>query len=109
MVRRHIVSATIRTREALRQSPRQLMGRRYAFMPGGWEILLILLIVLIIFGAGRLPKVMGDLAKGIKSFKAGMKEEESGGEEPPKVTKSETAAAEESGREAKSGQEAPKT
>lgn len=78
-------------------------------MPGGWEILLILFIVLIIFGAGRLPRVMGDLAKGIKSFKAGMKEEESGGEEPPKVTKAESATAEQSGREAKSGQEAPKT
>ena len=37
--------------------------------------LLVLVIVLIVFGAGKLPRVMGDLAKGIKTFKAGMKEE----------------------------------
>ena len=39
-----------------------------------WEIILILIIVLIIFGAGKLPKVAGELAKGIKSFKDGLKE-----------------------------------
>ncbi|MCS6878564.1 MAG: twin-arginine translocase TatA/TatE family subunit [Geminicoccaceae bacterium] len=43
---------------------------------GFWEALLILAIVLVIFGAGKLPTVMGDLAKGIKTFKAGLKEEE---------------------------------
>lgn len=43
---------------------------------GVWQVLLVLLIVLIFFGAGKLPKVMGDLAKGIKSFKAGLKEDE---------------------------------
>ena len=40
------------------------------------EIILILVIVLILFGAGKLPKVAGDIAKGIKSFKAGLKEED---------------------------------
>ncbi len=41
---------------------------------GVWQVILILVIVLIIFGAGKLPRVMGDLAKGIKNFKAGMAE-----------------------------------
>ena len=41
---------------------------------GHWEIILILIIVLIIFGAGKLPKIAGELAKGIKSFKDGLKE-----------------------------------
>jgi sec-independent protein translocase protein TatA len=36
----------------------------------------VLAIVLILFGAGKLPRVMGDFAKGIKAFKAGMKEED---------------------------------
>jgi len=36
----------------------------------------VLTIILILFGAGKLPRVMGDFAKGIKAFKAGMKEEE---------------------------------
>ncbi|WP_372074115.1 twin-arginine translocase TatA/TatE family subunit [Tistrella mobilis] len=43
---------------------------------GIWQIVLILVLVLILFGAGKLPRVMGDVAKGIKSFKAGMKDEE---------------------------------
>ena len=42
---------------------------------GHWEIILILVIVLIVFGAGKLQKVAGELAKGIKSFKQGLKDE----------------------------------
>jgi sec-independent protein translocase protein TatA len=38
--------------------------------------LVVLAIVLVLFGAGKLPRVMGDFAKGIKAFKAGMAEEE---------------------------------
>ena len=40
-----------------------------------WHILIVLVVVLVIFGAGRLPQVMGDLGKGIKSFKAGLNED----------------------------------
>jgi sec-independent protein translocase protein TatA len=43
---------------------------------GIWQVVLILMIVLILFGAGKLPKVMGDVAKGVKSFKAGMKDDD---------------------------------
>lgn len=39
---------------------------------GVWELLLILAIVLVIFGAGKLPKVMGDLGKGVTAFKKGL-------------------------------------
>ena len=42
---------------------------------GHWEILLILVIVLVVFGAGKLPKIAGELAKGIKSFREGLKDE----------------------------------
>jgi sec-independent protein translocase protein TatA len=38
--------------------------------------LVVLAIVLVLFGAGKIPRVMGDMAKGIKAFKSGMKEEE---------------------------------
>jgi sec-independent protein translocase protein TatA len=38
--------------------------------------MVVLAIILILFGAGKLPRVMGDFAKGIKAFKAGMREEE---------------------------------
>jgi len=39
---------------------------------GIWQILLIVLLVLLLFGAGKLPAVMGDLAKGVKNFKKGL-------------------------------------
>ena len=42
-----------------------------------WQILIVVLIVVVLFGAGRIPRLMGDMAKGIKSFKAGMKEDDS--------------------------------
>ncbi|WP_442503932.1 twin-arginine translocase TatA/TatE family subunit [Marinivivus vitaminiproducens] len=45
-----------------------------SFSIGHW--LIVLAIVLILFGAGKLPKVMGDVAKGVKNFKAGLKDEE---------------------------------
>lgn len=47
--------------------------------------MIVLLIVLLLFGAGKLPRVMGDFAKGLKAFKAGMKDDD--GDEaasPPK-------------------------
>ena len=37
-----------------------------------WHILIVLLVVLVIFGAGKLPQVMADLGKGLRQFKAGM-------------------------------------
>ncbi len=41
-----------------------------------WHWLIVLVVVLILFGGGgKIPRVMGDLAKGIKSFKSNMKEE----------------------------------
>lgn len=52
---------------------------------GHWEILLILVIILIVFGAGKLPKVAAELAKGIKSFKSSLSDTEN----DKKVTKNE--------------------
>ncbi len=39
------------------------------FGMGGMEMLVILAIVLIVFGAGKLPEVMGQFGKGLRSFK----------------------------------------
>ena len=41
---------------------------------GMGELLVVLVIVLVVFGAGRLPEVMGSFGKGISQFKRGMKE-----------------------------------
>ena len=48
-----------------------------------WHWLLVLVIVLLLFGAGKLPRVMGDLAKGIKNFKSGMRDEEEAAQQTP--------------------------
>lgn len=42
--------------------------------PGWLEILLILVVVLLLFGAKRLPEVMGSFGKGVKEFKKGVKD-----------------------------------
>ena len=41
-----------------------------------WHWLIVLLIVLVLFGRGRVAEIMGDFGKGIKSFKQGMNEDE---------------------------------
>lgn len=43
---------------------------------GFWQILLVVIVVLIIFGAGKLPGVMGDLGKGLRNFKDGLKDDD---------------------------------
>jgi sec-independent protein translocase protein TatA len=40
------------------------------------HLLVILLIIFILFGAGKLPQVMRDLAKGLKAFKEGLKDDD---------------------------------
>lgn len=40
-----------------------------------WHVIIVLLVVLVVFGAGKLPNVMGDMAKGVKAFKKGMADE----------------------------------
>ena len=40
------------------------------------HLVIILLIVLVLFGAGRLPQIMGDLGKGLRSFKDSLKDDE---------------------------------
>jgi sec-independent protein translocase protein TatA len=43
---------------------------------GMGELLLILVIVFVLFGAGKLPQVMNDIGKSVKSLKKGLKDEE---------------------------------
>lgn len=41
-------------------------------LPGGTELLIILLIVILLFGVGRISKVAGEFGKGIRAFKEGL-------------------------------------
>ncbi len=55
-------------------------------MFGHWEILVIVLIVLLLFGGRKIPEMMKGMGKGIRSFKKGMsgEDEESEDKELPK-------------------------
>ncbi|MEP3276995.1 MAG: twin-arginine translocase TatA/TatE family subunit [Stappiaceae bacterium] len=41
-----------------------------------WQILIIAVVVVLLFGRGKISELMGDVAKGIKSFKKGLNEDE---------------------------------
>jgi len=69
-------------------------------MPSGSELLIIFGIIVLLFGAKKIPDLAKGLGKGIKNFKAEMKEEDVVAEEPKKV---------ESNAEEVASSEAPKT
>ena len=41
---------------------------------GFWQIAIVVVLVVLLFGRGKISSLMGDVAKGIKSFKRGMKD-----------------------------------
>ena len=58
------------------------------FRMGPWEIGLILVVILIVFGVGKLPQVGGAMGKGLRAFKKGQQGlEEDEGEAEVKTTK----------------------
>jgi len=52
---------------------------------GPWQLIIIALVILVLFGRGRISEMMGDFGKGIKSFKQGMNEEEKASADAPKI------------------------
>ncbi|MFN2098615.1 twin-arginine translocase TatA/TatE family subunit [Altererythrobacter sp. MF3-039] len=55
---------------------------------GPWQLIIIALVILVLFGRGRISEMMGDFGKGIKSFKQGMSEEEKSPGESPRIESS---------------------
>ena len=43
--------------------------------PSIWQILIVVILLVLLFGRGKISSLMGDVAKGIKSFKKGMAED----------------------------------
>ncbi len=63
-------------------------------MPGGWEWLVVLGIVLVLFGGKKIPELAKGLGKGIRNFKEEMKEpeeKETQTDAPKKVENAQTA------------------
>ena len=46
-----------------------------------WQIAIVVVLVVLLFGRGKISSLMGDVAKGIKSFKKGMSDDTSSGNE----------------------------
>ena len=53
--------------------------------------LVVLVVILILFGAGRIPSAMGDLARGIRAFRTGMREDKVGEAAEDKLVEAHTA------------------
>ena len=53
---------------------------------GFWQIAVVVILVVLLFGRGKISSLMGDVAKGIKSFKKGMASDSIDDNQPKDVT-----------------------
>ena len=53
---------------------------------GFWQIAIVVILVVLLFGRGKISSLMGDVAKGIKSFKKGMSSDPSKDNEPKNIS-----------------------
>lgn len=53
--------------------------------PSFWQILIVLVLIVLLFGRGKISDLMGDVAKGIKSFRKGLKDDEHPDESKPAI------------------------
>ena len=53
---------------------------------GIWQIAIVVILVLLLFGRGKISSLMGDVAKGIKSFKKGMASDVTENSEPKNIS-----------------------
>ena len=66
-----------------------------------WQIAIVVVLVVLLFGRGKISSLMGDVAKGIKSFKKGMKDpiqdhtETTSSQDHPETTSSQDQSSEE--------------
>ncbi len=59
--------------------------------PGGWELIIILVIVLLLFGANRLPQLAKGMGESIRNFKAGIADADAEEEKPSVKDKAKSA------------------
>ena len=55
-----------------------------------WHWIIVIAVVLLLFGRGKISDLMGDVAQGIKAFKKGMSEDETAKAEPPRTEPAKT-------------------
>ena len=63
---------------------------------GFWQIAIVVILVVLLFGRGKISSLMGDVAKGIKSFKKGMATDPTEDTQPKNITENEASNNQES-------------
>ena len=53
---------------------------------GFWQIAIVVILVVLLFGRGKISSLMGDVAKGIKSFKKGMASDVTDDKDPKNIS-----------------------
>ena len=66
---------------------------------GIWQIAIVVILVVLLFGRGKISGLMGDVAKGIKSFKKGMSTEASDDTEPKNISEDNNNISEDNNKE----------
>ena len=66
---------------------------------GFWQIAIVVVLVVLLFGRGKISDLMGDVAKGIKSFKKGMKDPTQDQTESTSTDKTESVSSEDKSNE----------
>ena len=65
---------------------------------GFWQIAIVVILVVLLFGRGKISSLMGDVAKGIKSFKKGMSSDRSEDSDPKNISENQDSNNQESNK-----------
>ena len=66
---------------------------------GFWQIAVVVILVVLLFGRGKISSLMGDVAKGIKSFKRGMASDPVNDSEPKNISENQDSSNQESNKD----------
>tara|TARA_Y100001970_G_scaffold266483_1_gene355233 strand:- start:1310 stop:1522 length:213 start_codon:yes stop_codon:yes gene_type:complete len=66
---------------------------------GFWQIAIVVILVVLLFGRGKISSLMGDVAKGIKSFKKGMATDSNDESEPKNISENQDSSNQDSNKQ----------
>ncbi len=66
---------------------------------GFWQIAVVVILVVLLFGRGKISSLMGDVAKGIQSFKRGMASDPVNDSEPKNISENQDSSNQESNKD----------
>ena len=66
---------------------------------GIWQIAIVVILVVLLFGRGKISSLMGDVAKGIKSFKKGMATDSNDESEPKNISENQDSSNQDSNKQ----------